>query len=390
MVISSTILKCLFLIPLIVIGGITSYSDIKYGKIKNIHLLLGFIYVLFLYSFLFFYSYFVIYQTSNSKYLVDLMLNGSISFIVGYLLWHFNSWAAGDAKLFFIYSLLIPLEFYSKNYVPYFPSSTLLIDTFLFICFVFFLKIFFKIAASCLSYVKKPSSPVLFFSKINYKAFKITILKTGELFLSFSCFLVIMQYVMMKINIIFPKLSSNSSLIYLLFIILQVILFKNLFKNKKFIVLIILGGLLCSFSLIISNQTTLLITIIKSSIFLMLFMGIGMQLVNLYIEKQEIKKTKIQELHPGCFLTSKSLAEITKKVKKQALADSLSLNCSDGLTEFQVQVIKDLFKDDLKKELYIYRTFPFAPFMFLAFIFTIIAGKSFLFFLLRLLGLFTN
>jgi len=387
MVISSTVLKSLFLLPLLLIGVITSYSDIKYGKIKNIHLLLGFIYVLFLYSFLFFYSYFIIHQPSNSKYLVDLAINGLIAFLVGYLLWHFNLWAAGDAKLFFIYSLLIPLESYSKNYIYYFPSSTLLIDTFLFICLIFFFKMFFKIAVSCLSYVKKPFSPILFFSKINYKNLKNTALETGKIFLIMSCFLVIMQYVIMKINIIFPKLSSNSSLIYLLFIVLQVVLFKKIFKNKIFIVFIIFGGLLCSLSLIISNQTTLLISIIKSSIFLMLFFSIGIQLVYLYIDKQEINKIRVQKLHPGDFIAPHSMTEITDKFKKQPKENGIVSACSDGLNESQIKIIKGLYKDDLDKEIYICRTFPFAPFMFSAFIFMIIVRSSFLFFLLRLWGL---
>ena len=387
MVISSTVLKSLFLLPLLLIGVITSYSDIKYGKIKNIHLLLGFIYVLFLYSFLFFYSYFIIHQPSNSKYLVDLAINGLIAFLVGYLLWHFNLWAAGDAKLFFIYSLLIPLESYSKNYIYYFPSSTLLIDTFLFICLIFFFKMFFKIAVSCLSYVKKPFSPILFFSKINYKNLKNAALETGKIFLIMSCFLVIMQYVIMKINIIFPKLSSNSSLIYLLFIVLQVVLFKKIFKNKIFIVFIIFGGLLCSLSLIISNQTTLLISIIKSSIFLMLFFSIGIQLVYLYIDKQEINKIRVQKLHPGDFIAPHSMTEITDKFKKQPKENGIVSACSDGLNESQIKIIKGLYKDDLDKEIYICRTFPFAPFMFSAFIFMIIVRSSFLFFLLRLWGL---
>ena len=149
MVISSTILRCLFLVPLLVIGGITSYSDIKYGKIKNIHLFCGFLYILFLYSFLAVYSYFVLNQIDNLKYLVELLLNSSIALLVGYLLWRFNLWAAGDAKLFLVYSLLIPLEFYSKNYIPYFPSATLLMDTFLFICFFFLFKMLWKIAKLC-------------------------------------------------------------------------------------------------------------------------------------------------------------------------------------------------------------------------------------------------
>lgn len=389
MVISSTVLKSLFLSPLLLIGVITSYSDIKYGKIKNIHLLFGLLYILSLYSFLIFYSYFVIHQPSNLKYVVELLINSLIAFVVGYLLWHFNSWAAGDAKLFSIYSLLIPLEFYSKNYVPYFPSSILLIDTFLFICFVFFLKIFFKIAASCLSYFQKPFSLAPLFLKINYKILKTTILETGKLFLIYSCFLVILQYIGMKTtDVILQKVLSNFLLIYLFFFALQMFVLRTFLKNKIFITLILLSGLLFGLAFIISNKTILLITTIKTSLFFVLFVGIGMQLVNLYIEKQEIKKTKIQELHPGCFLTSKSLAEINNKIKGQTPVDNLGLTSSDGLTEFQVQIIKDLFKNHLKKELYIYETFPFAPFMFLAFIFIILAKGSFLFFLLHLWDLF--
>ena len=388
MIIPSIVLKSLFLIPLILIGVITSYSDIKYGKIKNIHLFLGFLYILSLYFFLFLYSYFVIHQPGNSKYLIDLAVNGSIAFFVGYLLWHFNLWAAGDAKLFFIYSLLIPLEYYSKNFVDYFPSSVLLTDTFLFICFVFFLKIFFKIAASCLSYLRKSFSLAPFFLRINYKVFKTTILETGKLFLISGCFLVIMQLIMMKINIVSQKLSFNSFLIYLLFFILQIVLFKNLFKNKIFIAFIVFGGLLCVLVLIISNQIALLITIIKSSIFLLLFFGTGMQFVFLYIEKQEINRVKVRQLHPGGFLASQSLAEITNKFKKHAQIDRLGSCHSDGLTESQVKIVQELFKDDLKKELYVYRTFPFAPFMFSAFIFIILVKGSFLFFLLRYWGLF--
>jgi len=80
----------------------------------------------------------------------------------------------------------------------------------------------------------------------------------------------------------------------------------------------------------------------------------------------------------GSFLTLKSLTEINNKIKEQNQADSLSLIGSDGLNEVQIQAIQELFKNDLEKELYIYETFPFAPFMFLAFIFSLITKTSFL------------
>jgi len=382
MIISSIILRCLFLLPLLVIGGITSYSDIKYGKIKNIHLFWGFLYTLFLYFFLILYSYFVIHQFGNLKYLAELLLNGLIAFIFGYLLWRFNLWAAGDAKLFVIYSLLVPLEFYSKNYISYFPSATLLIDTFIFICFFFLFKMLWKIAKLCLKRNITSFSFVYYLSKINYKNLyknlKNTILKTGKFFLIITCSLITLQYLRMKTDIIFLKLLFNPILVYLFFFTLQMFFLRTFFTNKIFSTVIILSGSLCSLALILSNKAIVLISIIKTSLFLMLFVGLGMQLAYLYIENHEIKKIKIQNLHTGSFLALKSLTEIKNQIKEQDQADNLSLIGSDGLNEVQIQAIQGLFKNDLEKELYIYETFSFAPFMFLSFIFSLITKTSFL------------
>jgi len=382
MVISSTILRCLFLVPLLVIGGITSYSDIKYGKIKNIHLFCGFLYILFLYSFLAVYSYFVLNQIDNLKYLVELLLNSSIALLVGYLLWRFNLWAAGDAKLFLVYSLLIPLEFYSKNYIPYFPSATLLMDTFLFICFFFLFKMLWKIAKLCSKRNITSFSFVYYLSKINYKNLyknlKNVILKTGKFFLIITCSIITLQYLRMKTDVIVLKLLSNLFLVYLFFFILQMFFLRTFLRNKVLSTVIILSGLFCSLNLIVSNKVTIVISTIKTSLFLMLFVGLGMQLVYLYIENHEIKKIKIQNLRMGSFITLKSLTEINNKIKEQNQGDNLSLISSDGLSESQVQVIQELFKDDPEKELYIYETFPFAPFMFLAFALSLFTKNSFL------------
>ena len=388
MVISSTILRCLFLVPLLVIGGITSYSDIKYGKIKNIHLFWGFLYTLFLYFFLILYSHFIIHQFSNLKYLAELLLNGSIAFIIGYLLWRFNLWAAGDAKLFLIYSLLIPLEFYSKNYISYFPSAMLLIDTFIFICFFFLFKMLWKIAKLCL---KRNTTLLSFLSRINYKNLyknlKNAILQTGKFFLIITCSLITLQYLRIKTDIIFLKFLSNPFLVYLFFFTLQMFFLRTFLKNKIFCTVIILSGSFCSLALILSNKAIVLISTIKTSLFLMLFVGLGMQLAYLYIENHEIKKIKIQNLRTGHFLTLKSLSEIKNKIKEQNQADNLSLISSDGLSESQVQVIHELFKDDPEKELYIYETFPFATFMLLAFIFALLTKTSILSFISYLFNL---
>jgi len=229
---------------------------------------------------------------------------------------------------------------------------------------------------------KRNTTLLSFLPRINYKNLyknlKNAILKTGKFFLIITCSLITLQYLRIKTDIIFLKLLFNPILVYLFFFTLQMFFLRTFFTNKIFSTVIILSGSLCSLALILSNKAIVLISIIKTSLFLMLFVGLGMQLVYLYIENHEIKKIKIQNLRMGSFLTLKSLTEINNKIKEQNQADSLSLIGSDGLNEVQIQAIQELFKNDLEKELYIYETFPFAPFMFLSFIFSLITKTSFL------------
>jgi len=383
MFIPTIILKSLFLIPIFILGIVTSYSDIKYGKIKNSHLLWGGLYVLCLYIFLIIYSLFFLHQTDNLKYVAELLLNGVIAFIISYLLWRFNLWAAGDAKLFILYSLLIPPEFYSKNYIPYFPSAIFLIDTFLIIGLFFFLKMLIKGIKLGLKSNIKLSSFVLYLSRINYKNLyknlKNNILKIGKTFLFITSMIIILQYIQTKTDIIYLKVLSNPFVFYLLFFALQMFFFKNLTKNKLLSIIIILIGVICGFTFIYTNKTIELINIIKNSVLLMIFMSFSIQLVYFYIDNYEIKKIAVKNLYAGCFLTSKSLLEVKNKIKEQNQENSANfLINSDGLTKSQVHVIQKLFKNEPEKTLEIYETFSFAPFMFLAFIIFFVSKMSFL------------
>jgi len=387
MIIPSTVITFLFLILLIFIGILTSYSDIKYGKIRNTHLLTGLLYIFSLYLFLLYYSHFIIYQSGNFKYIAELIINGSIALLVGYLLWHFNLWAAGDAKLVAIYALTVPLNYYSKNYISYFPAASLLLDTFLFICLTFFLKIIYTFIIFCFRSFKKGKPLTLLFSKKNYKIIKRTIIDTGKMLLIFTCFFLTTQYLMLKINTAFQIQLFNFLPAYILFFVIQIMILKKLTKNIFLIIFIILAGLLSSIALITSNQTNILISTIKSSVIFILFLNLGARLIYLYIDNREIKNIKPQELRPGDFLAPQSLFKLKNKLKTKIKINNFGLIRADGLTKDQVIKAKKIFKDNLKKELYICRTFPFAPFMFAASIFTVLAKKSFLSFLLAFFSL---
>jgi len=89
---------------------VCSYTDIKYGKIKNNCILIGLAWVLIVYILLGIYSFFYLGQMENISYFGKMLLNGFITLILGYLLWHFRLWTAADAKLFTLYALLIPLK----------------------------------------------------------------------------------------------------------------------------------------------------------------------------------------------------------------------------------------------------------------------------------------
>lgn len=145
------ILDYFFLPVILLIGSVTSYQDYKHSKIKNKWILRGLVWALGVYLIMCLWLLLgdhldLLYQAGNYitfVYIYDVFLNALISLVVGYLIWHFDMWSAGDAKLFFIFSLLLPLTHYSHSYLPYFPSFALFINVFIpAIIFLFVHKMF--------------------------------------------------------------------------------------------------------------------------------------------------------------------------------------------------------------------------------------------------------
>ena len=134
------IIDILFLPVLFFIGAIASYQDFYCGKIKNKWIILGLVWGG---------GVFAVFTTWNLAanflldiwriqlpvilwaYILKVLLNALIALAAGYFLWYFDVWAAGDAKLFFIFALLLPLKYYWRSALPYFPSAVLLINTFI-------------------------------------------------------------------------------------------------------------------------------------------------------------------------------------------------------------------------------------------------------------------
>jgi len=57
-------------------------------------------------------------------------LNLCVGLPVAIVLWQLGVWAAGDAKLFVVYAVLLPPACYTRSYLPGFPALTLLVNVF--------------------------------------------------------------------------------------------------------------------------------------------------------------------------------------------------------------------------------------------------------------------
>lgn len=110
----------LFLPGIVAVGLASSYTDFKYGRIRNIHLIAGLIYGCVIYLFL-------LLSGGLGYSILFLFLNFVAAVAVSYGLYWKQVWSAGDAKLFIVLSFLSP---WLKNAQMFrLPALSLLINT---------------------------------------------------------------------------------------------------------------------------------------------------------------------------------------------------------------------------------------------------------------------
>lgn len=111
-----------FFAIMLVIGLFTSIEDIKTGKIRNFWIVLGLLYSLVLYLFV---------GGIERPPLGYIAANLTLSLLIAYALWKYKYWFAGDAKLFFLFAILLPAGSYRTAFLLFFPSFHLLSYTFI-------------------------------------------------------------------------------------------------------------------------------------------------------------------------------------------------------------------------------------------------------------------
>jgi hypothetical protein len=300
-------LDLLFLIPVFIIGIICSGTDIKFGKIKNFWVGIGLIWVTLLYSYLALKATVLSPNTNNVHYLLGMVTNGLLAIIIGFCMWSSKLWAAGDAKLFSLFTFLIPLNFYKNSYIPYFPALDLLINTFcLIIIFLAFEASFFWLKELFLN--KKISLPQ---KRLDF----VTIAKTYLLYLTM---LIGINFIMTPLTGFFSRYLPNQNLILLtlLIFVFRGFLFGPLFKNKWIIwaMILLTGGYIIFLTL--NGKTATLFNIVGTAIIYMTAIRILIYFIDRHIERESLVKIEAEKeiklyksfafapfLLAGCILT---------------------------------------------------------------------------------------
>ena len=262
-------------------------TDFKYGKIKNKWILTGLIWAVLLYLSLVFYAAFFPEQGGSSRYILEMFINGLIALGVGYFLWHFKLWSAGDAKLFTLYAFLVPLQFYSNCYLNYFPSFILLVNTFLLILLFLAAEALFFNLRQLKSIRSLPWRKWFRLKELKPKIFSI-----ASMYSNYLAFLIVLSLGMrMMGQSLSQKMGSNFALFFLILFIARRYLMRFVTKNKKvmsFLGLLTVGYV---FYLMSTGQQALLFSILKMALIFMVTIGLLMKFLGSHIEKKEVGKT---------------------------------------------------------------------------------------------------
>lgn len=118
---------------LLAFSGRAAYEDLRSGRIPNrllqgmmLAIALWFWVLLVAVGFLDTDAALIRPSSSLPAYFLEVGRNGLVAFGIAMALWFGRLWAAGDAKLFPLVVLLLPLRVYSRAYVALFPGFVLL------------------------------------------------------------------------------------------------------------------------------------------------------------------------------------------------------------------------------------------------------------------------
>lgn len=378
----------LFLPVLFFIGAVTSWQDLRCGKIKNKWVVLGLIYglglilVFFLWDLTaqsatkFFYLKIkgmpadspVLVFTITFQYLEAVVINFLFSMAAGFAMWKFGAWSAGDAKLFFVFSLLLPLKYYSKSYLPLFPSFALLINIFIPIFFFLMVKAVF-FGGGAIQRIKK-----LKMEDFKKKALS-GLLNFLRMFLGFAAMFLIVQGTQ-KIAGGFLHINFSAIQVFVLFCLFFVgkPLFNFLKNNIVFAALALFWFFFISAGYFYFHEFLVgfLSRIFYMALIFVVCFGSLRKLLELYLKEKETKEINAEHLNSHSQICKDFWLDIKHSDSKiyNLLEKKSFLDSED------IEIVKNFCLQNGCKKIKVYKSFPFALWMTAGLVLTIILRGS--------------
>ena len=324
----------MFGIAILAFGIFTSYSDIKYGKIKNFTIKAAFIFSFFLYLWLY------IFGNVNKLLLTNTAINIMITSAISILLWLNSSWCAADAKLFIAYAFLIPLTTYQLGTIQYFESFGLLVNSFFpFLIFASFKALFQTSAKEKIKLFNKKN-----LNEISNMAIKLFAVWWISSLLSNIFNITNMLVFYLLIFLIYYLANINKKIVYVIAILRVILDYQTLSKSSFWIIF---------FAIVFT-------------------FGIFKLLVIDLLKEQNTKKISTNKLKKGMVVSQYIVAKLNKyKIDYKP----------EGISTKDINKIK---KSGIKT-IIIEKTIPFAPFMFLGAIITLLVKGNIVVWLINLL-----
>jgi hypothetical protein len=303
-----------FLPTILALGIVTSYEDIKEGKIRNKYIIAATLLSVTINCLLYYFGFVEI------TYLLRISAYFLASLAVGFALWLVKIWSAGDAKLFAAFSILVPLDTYRFRTTPL-PTIEILINA--------ILPLFFYTAAKMIIGLGEEKKVEVIKQIFDPKRLGMALLAIfGISWLTRLCFstLGLVENYLISVLIIMILLSLMRKVleikeIYGILVLLAVI---RIFIDQKW---------LLSWGFVISLTKMTIIYIIVNFI-----SGLG---------KYAYKKKKISELKAGDVLLQAITKEGFKTDTQHAGSKAIFVPTGEGLRQKELKKIQSSYRRGL-------------------------------------------
>ena len=375
---SQGLIHYLVLLPAFYLGVITSVQDTRHGKIYRRHVSLG-LWVGFAWLILIsaFHALFLNEPDFVFHTVPRILLATGVSFVVALSMWWFDVWSAADAKLFTVFTLLMPLSVYVDGRQDFFVPVVLLVNAytvaFLFISVDFLVRLERLITRSLGSYrgaSEKEKSERLEAVKAYLAQKWPDWMKT---LLGFTFLMLLMRLIR---NAAREQLSHvvhwDNTLVFLVFFLAFRPL-HSLFQKRLVAVAVVLSLAVYAAYLFHSDPTgdslSELFRLGAWSIALMAFR----EVYSAWARLVEVKRIPLDELKEHQILSH----SVRDKLLAQEVmsAEELKQLGVEGLTLEYAKRIKELYHDEeADGSIEVENTIPFAPFLFAGLVVTFWVG----------------